>query len=358
MSKSKRGGGADSLYTAFGWNPYKYNPSVAREQQIGLMLSRAISELAMNRFKWSGLPESIDPRFLELMLFYNGLAIYYFDKRYDKELVVRGSGTGYVNVFDNPVSFTVIAPGQQFEVSGEKTNVMANVIIPAYDRIRHSNISPERKKEKAIPIWANYLRYPDWDKVQVYARRLATMDRSIEINSSNARRSRILRGTPQTQLSVANIVRSIDQGDEVPMVTGPLEDLQFIDTIDFGVTPDSYEKLHILRTRTWNECMGLLGINNANQDKKERLVAAEVSANDEQTDSMRFVALNARRQACELISEVFGHKVTVEYNTEVEAQAKAAQAMTQAQTTQGNSDNGADETPNADEKPNADKGDE
>ena len=67
--------------------------------------------------------------------------------------------------------------------------------------------------------------------------------------------------------------------------------------LDFGGHPENLDKLMIARTRIWNECMGLLGVNNANQDKKERLVADEVEANDEQVMAMKNVALNARRMA-------------------------------------------------------------
>lgn len=106
--------------------------------------------------------------------------------------------------------------------------------------------------------------------------------------------------------------------------------MEFIEALDLGVNPDAYDKLSILRTRVWNELMTLLGIDSANQDKKERLVASEVSANDSQTDSFRYVNLNARRQACDAIKLVWGYDVTVEYNAEVEAQADAAEAASLA----------------------------
>jgi hypothetical protein len=61
--------------------------------------------------------------------------------------------------------------------------------------------------------------------------------------------------------------------------------------------------------------MGMLGINGANQDKKERLVAAEVGANDEQVQASRNVALNARQFACEQINQLWGLNVSVDFKT-------------------------------------------
>ena len=182
----------------------------------------------------------------------------------------------------------------------------------------------------AVPIWANYVRIPDLDVIRIYASRLAWIDRTLEINAKNARRNKVLKAPQNMSLSVQNFARQQDEGSEYIQVTGAMQDMEFIEALDLGVNPDSYDKLSILRTREWNNCMTLLGIDSANQDKKERLVAAEVSANDSQAESFRNVNLNARRQACEAISEVFGLTITVEYNTQVEAMAEAQEAMNQA----------------------------
>ena len=343
MSKKKRGSAADDLYNnhLFGYGN-KYYPSTAarREFEIQRMLERTITELAMNRFKWDGLEDTgIDQRFLEMCLFYNGLAVVYMDRDYDKLLAVRGTGTGYVNMLDNPVSFTVIGPGTVFKPTTDTAPAQfQNKTLSAYQPVAHADLEESEKQQKAVPIWANYLRYPDVDIVRIYSSRLATIDRTIEINSKNARRNKILKGTPNMQLSMVNTARAIDNGDELVQVTGALQDMDFIEALDLGILPESYEKISILRGRIWNECMSLLGLDNANQDKKERMVAAEVTANDEQSDSMKFVNLNARRQACEMINDVFGTNLSVNYYTEDKVEQEREDAMN-AQPTNQNGDN-------------------
>ena len=327
MSKSKRGSGADPIYTThlFGSaNQFNANPAQQRESMIANMLGRKLTDIAMNRFKWDGLPEGMNQRFIETVLFYNALSVVYWDNSFDKLLALRGSGIGYSTIFDDPVSFTVIAPGNGDAQYGP------NITLSAYDPARHKDISIDEKRKKAIPIWANYARQPDIDIVQIYATRLATIERTLEINTRNARRNKYLVGTPQTQLSIINVARSIDQGEDNFMVTAPLQDLDSVQTVDLGILPDSYEKLALLRSRWWNECMGLLGIDNSNQDKKERLVSDEVAANDAQTDSMRFVNLQARQYACEQINDVFGTEISVDYNTEIEAQKQIEEARNAA----------------------------
>jgi len=302
MSSRKRGSGADEIYSNHLYGKFKNNSTVNRTTVIERMYMRVLTELAVNRFKWTNLPDSVDVRFLEINLFYHALSVFYKDKRYDKFFALRGGGTNWLNMMDNPVGFAVI--GNNF--------VGMNV----------SALRETENASKAIPIWANYLRIPDLDIVTVYARRFATLDRTIEINSENARMNKVIITDENRRLSVENIDRQIQEGQNNIKINIPLQDLQFIQALDLGVNPDAIEKLHILRTRWWNECMGLLGIDNANQDKKERLVSEEVGANDDQTSMMRHVNLNARQIAVEAINKEFGLDIKVEYHTDIDKRAE------------------------------------
>jgi hypothetical protein len=316
------------------------SPAADRERMIATMLHRNISELAVNRFAWKNLPEGVDARFIEMCLLLNGCVVWYWDKAYDKLLAVRGNGQGYTNWLDNPVSYQIVGPGSVMK-PGDTEGTMASKAfryktLSAYQPT--IDYTDEQARDKGIGMWPNYFRKPELDIINIYAPRLATLDRTLEINSKNARRNKILRTTQDTQLSVVNMNRQIDEGVEAIQVTGPLSDMDAITSLDLGVDPTSFDALSILRTRMWNECMNLLGIDNANQDKKERLVAAEVGANDSQTDSMRFVSLNARRKAIEHVNQVFGQNIEVDFNVEVEAQEKAQEAMDMQQGGDDNAD--------------------
>ena len=327
MSRNKRGSGADAIYNEHlfgGAGRFNNNPAIQREASITRLLQRNLTELAVNRFKWVNLPESIDERFLEMCLFFNALTVVYWDKDYDKLLAVRGTGTGFVNMLDNPVSFSVIGPGSLIKpVTDTAPAQFKNKTIQAYSPAAHEDIENSEQREKAFPIWANYLRSPEIDIVNIYASRLAWIDRTLEINSRNARRNKVVTGSQNMQLSMVNAVRSMDQGDELIQLTGPMQDMEFVQALDLGVTPESYEKLSILRGRIWNDAMTLLGIDSANQEKKERMVVAEVGANDNQTDSFKYISLNSRQQAVERINKVFDLDIQVDFRAEIDAQEEA-----------------------------------
>jgi hypothetical protein len=60
-----------------------------------------------------------------------------------------------------------------------------------------------------------------------------------------------------------------------------------------------------------NEVFTDFGINNANMDKRERMVANEVEANNEQVKASEDVLLKAREEACKNINRIFGLNISV-----------------------------------------------
>jgi hypothetical protein len=295
-NNNKRASGADAVYRDHFKGIFSNNPTNNRLGVLESMYRRILTELATNRFKWTGLPESVDVRFLELTLFTNALSVFYFDTFFDKFVALRASGLGALNEMMQPTNYMVTGNG--FGFTGKTL-----------------------KAADCVPIWANYTRIPDLDIVHIYSTKLAEIDRTVEINAKNARRTKVIVSNENQRLSHANIERQIQEGQAVISVKGPVQDMAFMQAIDLGVDPDSVINMHILRTRIWNECMGLLGIDNANQDKKERLVAAEVEANDDQASMTRYVNLNERRVAAAAMNKKYGLKVTVDYFTEDEANA-------------------------------------
>lgn len=256
------------------------------------MYLRVLQELAVNRFKWVGLPDSVNERFLEYTLMRRGLVVMYFDTDYDEYLALQGAGAGPLNMYDDPTSF---------RVTGNSTFV--GKTVDASD---------------CVPIWANVLRVPDWDIILTYAKKLASIDRTIDINLRNARRSRVIVTDETGQLSAQNINNQIDSGSPVITVNNTgYAMMEHWTAFDLGIHPDQIVNLQTSRQRIWNECMGLMGINFANQDKRERLVSAEVGANDEQIDSMKNVILAERQRAVRQMNDKFGLSVDIKLRIEL-----------------------------------------
>ena len=89
--------------------------------------------------------------------------------------------------------------------------------------------------------------------------------------------------------------------------------------IQTGV-PYVADKLTMLKTQYWNEALTYLGISNLNIQKKERLVSDEVARNLGGVIASRYSRLNARKEACEKINDMFGLDVDVEYRDDFREQ--------------------------------------
>lgn len=285
------------------------NPAENDEAILQGMYERILGELAMNRFKWTGFPETVDQRFLEMQLHLNGLIVVFRDTGSssrpgtDKIMALRGSPSGQLTMMDNPVSYTLTGPGMEQHFQGVQLSI-----------------------KRCVPIYPNYFRMTDYDIIETYSRKLAKIDRTIEINLDSARRTKVLVYDENTRLSAENLNRQIDAGE--PSVRVKYDISSMVTALDLGVDPKSIETLSVVRQRLWSEAMALLGINVSNQDKKERLSESEVTANDDQIDNMRFVNLNSRQAACMQMRRMFPEElgdVWVEYRSDAMAKEKAKQ---------------------------------
>jgi hypothetical protein len=289
VSRSKRPNAASDVYnTHYGAGQFGNNPRVNRRTINERMYIRVLTELSVNRFKWVALPDTVDERYLEMVLFQQALAVFHRHKDNGRFLALRGSGTGRTNMYDNPTRFTVTGGS------------MANYTLDA---------------RECVPIWANYLRAPDSDIVYLYASRLAEIDNTIEINIKTMRHNQFIFGPENLRQSMVNVMRQMDEGQPYIFGTEGLQGMmENIQAFNLGIDKEQVTALMIAKSRMWNECMTLLGINNANQDKRERLVADEVGANDDQVMSQRGVSLNARRAACDQINKMYDLSITVGWN--------------------------------------------
>lgn len=235
-------------------------------------------ELVVNSFRWT-LPDYVDQRFIETTLFYRGLIVAYVDPNNDHLMILPGAPAGQEDTQRDPTAFVIQPYGR------------SSFTLPA---------------SECVPIWGSSSRIPKAVQCGLYADRLAELDISTDIVVVNSRTPVLLVADDMTRTSVANAYRMIQQGE--PYLAGVRNEATLetiadkIVPIDMGVKTAALSDLQIAKTRVFNEAMTRLGIDNSNQDKKERLVADEVNANDNQITQFRNIYLKARQRACELIN--------------------------------------------------------
>jgi hypothetical protein len=282
------------------------NPAELSVDYIQMMLERIVGELCVNRFNWKGLPDSVDTRFMEVTIYNYALVVIFQDDVTGKLLAVKASPSQGYDMNQNPLAY--------------RLQPLQSGTLPVHLR------NLELSARKVVPVWGNAFRIPDSDVVQFYSSRLAQTERTIDINLEAARATKFIAADENQRLTIENINRMIQNGDKVIPVTrqtmAALGDI--IQVLDMGIHPEQIERLSVVRDRFWGNLMGLLGINNANQDKKERLVASEVEGNDDQVGNFRRINLNWRQKAADQINKkwpkLLDEPVTVDYHTDIDSE--------------------------------------
>ena len=77
--------------------------------------------------------------------------------------------------------------------------------------------------------------------------------------------------------------------------------------------PFLLDKLMDAKNETYNEFKATIGLNSPGADKKERLVVAEATSNEESKETCLNIMLSQRKIACEEINKVFGLSVSVDF---------------------------------------------
>lgn len=240
-------------------------------------------ELAISMFEWKNLPDSVDARFLELCLFVDGQAIFFYDEELGY-LTLQNAMNGGFNVYRIPVNRRAYA-------------------VNGYNR--------ELNENNSVIIFNNYLHTNSQLDAVMFAKRLYNLDRAIDVNA-NAMKTPIIIKCDETQrLTMLNLYKQYD-GNE-PYIFGD----KAINTNAIQVfktdAPYVADKLYQLKMQIWNEALTYLGISNINVQKKERLITDEVTRNQGGTIASRYSRLNARRDACKQINAMFGLDIWCDY---------------------------------------------
>lgn len=240
------------------------------------MYFNRLCELSMSMFEWKNLPDTIDERFLELALFTDGFALF-FEEDGIGYLALRCMIGGRLDVYNIPIDRTAYA-SNGFNAYRDKTN--------------------------SVIIYNNLIRTNSMLDVEMFAKRLALLDRAVDVNTNAQKTPVLIRCDETERLTMKNLYMQYD-GNE-PFIfadKGLRKDALEVLRTD---APFVADKLFTLKVQMWNECLTYLGISNVNMQKKERMISDEVIRNQGGVIASRYARLNARRQACEEINRMFG----------------------------------------------------
>lgn len=244
--------------------------------------------IARSVFKWENLPNGINEKWIEKFLFYNGSCVFFKDTT-KGFMVANCTTSGKINSYDEP---TRITPTGIDYIGKELQN-----------------------GEECVLIDNNDLRIPTYTTLELYAYRLAELTRTIDTNVNQQKTPYIVLCNDKQKLTMKKILEQVNE-NEIAVYGDKTLDIAAIKVLKTDA-PVVFPSLQIQKHAIWNEAMTFLGVNNANQDKKERLVTDEVSANDEQIEASAEIFLKSREEACRRINDLFKLNISVQRRKDV-----------------------------------------
>lgn len=240
--------------------------------------------IARSVFKWNNLPNGINEKWIERYLFNEGNCLFYNDP-VRGFMVAKCTQNGNLNYYDEATLLTPYG-----------TNYMGN---------------PLQNGDECILIQNNDLMLSTSPTIQLFAYRLADIQRTIDVNITAQKTPVIVLCGEKQKLSIKRAMQQVTD-NEIVIYGDKTLDIDSIKALKVDA-PVVFDKLYTQKQNVWNECMTFLGINNNSQEaKRERLIVNEVEANNEQIEASAEVFLKARQDACERINKLFGLEISVE----------------------------------------------
>lgn len=246
-------------------------------------------DMAINRFKWYGLPDSVDERYLELMLCLYGNAVFFKDET--KGFMALGTSyQGYLDDYGVPKQRQAIAANGEPFINLDEGN--------------------------SVLIFNNRLRTPDTPIINIYAQRLWDLQSSVDSNTKLQKFPVIVRCDDKERNTFVNLIKKYS-GNELFLWTTKSLNTDNIQVLNLNI-PYVADKLTMTKHEIFNEALTALGITNGITDKKERVIGDEITAGYGAVEMQRKSGINARKQACEKINRMFPElNISVEFDSDI-----------------------------------------
>lgn len=251
---------------------------------------------AMALFEYEGLPETVTVERIEYPLFTNGFCVFTLHKETKKPIVMPCSLIGN-NIYGEPTHYKITSLG-----SGNA---------------RYEDFGEIGKD--GIVIKNNLYKIPTHTFLEMYCKRLSDTELTMDMNLFALKTPFILEVNDKNQTSVKLAMEKYKQFESAIFVQSKKDksnkglsepNTEFLKVHQTGAVSHLSELMNYSHDLQ-NDLYTRLGINNAMQDKKERMVVDEVNAQKEQIQLAQTISYDYRKVAIDDINKLFGLSIVI-----------------------------------------------
>ena len=247
-----------------------------------------LESLAMSCFKWVGVPAGIDVRAMEYILLWFGQGAMFLED--GGHLFAMASPSDNVNMYYNPNRIQLTAPNGHVWSRHCESFAEHGIVFEA----------------DAAMCFDNLLRCSVRQHIRNYAQRLARIDAIIDVNVGAQRTPYLVAGSEEAKKTRQRIIKDLSANNQYIEVNDAMPGGVFPVTVLTTEAPYVADKLQETQQKILNQAVTFLGIDNTNNEKRERMIDAEATSNNEQLMTMRRSRLQARRDFCKRANDLFG----------------------------------------------------
>ena len=244
-----------------------------------------MKKICLSMFEWVNLPDTMNARYLEMCLYYNGQAALLYDEDYGF-INTQAVDAGYINIYGLPTKINCFS---------YRYNKERELYIPG------SNLPPE---EECILVMNNYERIPTGSTISLFAKRLADAQRVCDVNIKAQGTPILLAGEQRQAFSLKKLYEEYE--GNTPVIYGD-KNLTNAETLKAIKTDAPFVANDIAdyKREIWNEFLSFIGVSNLSE-KRERLITSEADSNNELVNLNMESYLIPRKQACKEFNDKFG----------------------------------------------------
>lgn len=263
-----------------------------------------LRRVATSIFKWKNLPETMNERWLELCLFYKGIAGILKHDNYGI-INTEASWSGNIDIYGLP---TLVYCYSTSFFSEQRVRYDGKVSIEELSKIY--GIQNDNLKE-AILVMNNIDMQPTFIAMELFAYRLYKVQRTIDINLDLIKKPFIIGCNEQDKLSMQKFMMDVENNQNMIFATADFDPSNSIKIFDLNVN-NHVEELENEKRAILSEALTTLGVNSILVDKAERLISDEGKKDNEFINYNLQYYWKQRKEACDQFNKLFKPEKEIE----------------------------------------------